>query len=48
MLTWAEVTAEILNSLTIEQKRYLKNKLGEYAQDFASLTTKRLAKNTDR
>lgn len=45
---WAEVTAEILNSLTIEQKRYLKNKLGEYAKDFASLTTKRLAKNTGR
>jgi hypothetical protein len=45
---WAEVTAEILNSLTSEQKRYLKNKLGEYAQDFVSLTTKRLAKNTDR
>jgi hypothetical protein len=42
-LEWAEVTAEILNSLTAEQKVYLKKKLGGYAQDFASLSTKRVA-----
>ncbi|MEI8400941.1 MAG: DUF6279 family lipoprotein [Alcaligenaceae bacterium] len=47
-LEWAEVTAEILNSLTAEQKVYFKKKLGGYAQDFASLTTKRLAQTTER
>ena len=45
---WAEVTAEILNSLTAEQKVYLKKKLGGYAQDFASLTTKRVAQQVER
>ena len=45
---WAEVTADILNSLTAEQKVYLKKKLGGYAQDFASLTTKRVAQQTER
>jgi hypothetical protein len=42
---WAQVTADVLNSLTPEQKIYLKKKLGGYAQDFASLTPKRLAQN---
>jgi hypothetical protein len=45
---WAEVTAVILNSLTTEQKVYLKKKLGGYAQDFANLTTKRVAQQTGR
>lgn len=45
---WAEVTAEILNSLTTEQKVYLKKKLGGYAQDFANLTTKRVAQQVER
>ena len=45
---WAEATAEVLNSLTVEQKVYLKKKLGGYAQDFASLTTKRVAQQTAR
>ena len=45
---WAEVTADILNSLTAEQKVYLKKKLGGYAQDFASLTTKRVAQQVER
>jgi hypothetical protein len=43
---WAQVTADVLNSLTPEQKIYLKKKLGGYAQDFASLTPKRLAQNS--
>lgn len=47
-LEWAQVTADILNSLTAEQKVYLKKKLGGYAQDFASLTTKRVAQETAR
>lgn len=42
---WAQVTADVLNSLTPEQRQYLKNKLGGYAQDFASLTPKRLAQS---
>ena len=37
---WAEVTATLLNSLTAEQKVYLKKKLGGYAQDLASLSAK--------
>jgi hypothetical protein len=40
---WAEMTAEVLNSLTVEQKAFLKKKLGGYAQDFASLRMKRVA-----
>ena len=40
---WAEMTAEVLNSLTVEQKAFLKKKLGGYAQDFASLSMKRVA-----
>ena len=47
-LEWAQVAADILNSLTAEQKVYLKKKLGGYAQDFASLTTKRVAQETAR
>lgn len=47
-LEWAQVTADILNSLTAEQKVYLKKKLGGYAQDFANLTTKRVAQETAR
>jgi hypothetical protein len=43
---WAQVTAEVLNSLTAEQKQYLKKKLGGYAQDFVSLTPKRLAQQS--
>jgi hypothetical protein len=42
---WAQATADVLNSLTPEQKIYLKKKLGGYAQDFANLTPKRLAQN---
>ena len=45
---WAEVTADILNSLTAEQKVYLKKKLGGYAEDFANLTTKRIAQQVER
>ncbi|NQW83889.1 MAG: hypothetical protein HQ450_08075 [Alcaligenaceae bacterium] len=45
---WAQVTAEVLNSLTPEQKTYLKKKLGVYAQDFASLTPKRLAQGSQK
>jgi len=45
---WAEATAEVLNSLTVEQKVYLKKKLVGYAQDFASLTSKRVAQQTAR
>jgi hypothetical protein len=45
---WAQVTAEVLNSLTAEQRQYLKKKLGGYAQDFASLTPKRLAQNNTK
>lgn len=45
---WAQVTAEVLNSLTAEQRQYLKKKLGGYAQDFASLTPKRLAQNNSK
>lgn len=43
---WAQATADVLNSLTSEQKIYLKKKLGGYAQDFASLTPKRLAQSS--
>jgi hypothetical protein len=45
---WAEVTAEILKSLTAEQKVYLKKKLGGYAQDFASLTAERVAQKAEK
>jgi len=40
---WAEVTAQILNSLTAGQKTYLKKQLTGYANDFASLTPKQFA-----
>jgi len=43
---WAQATADVLNSLTLEQKIYLKKMLGGYAQDFASLTPKRLAQSS--
>ena len=43
---WAEVTAQILNSLTSGQKTYLKKQLTGYAKDFASLTPKQLAQNS--
>ena len=42
---WAQTTAEILNSLTPTQTRYLKTKLRDYAEDFASLTPTRLAQS---
>ena len=42
---WAQATADVLNSLTSEQRIHLKKKLGGYAQDFASLAPKRLAQN---
>lgn len=42
---WAQTTAEVLNSLTPTQTRYLKTKLREYAEDFASLTPTRLAQS---
>lgn len=45
---WAEMTATILNSLTAEQKVYLKKKLGGYAQDFASLRAERVAQWSER
>jgi hypothetical protein len=45
---WAQATADVLNSLTPEQKIYLKKKLGGYAQDFASLTPKRLAQGSQK
>jgi hypothetical protein len=45
---WAGVTADILNSLTVEQKVYLKKKLGGYTQDFASLTTKRVTQQAEK
>jgi hypothetical protein len=40
---WAETTAALLNSMTPTQSRYLKTKLRDYAEDFASLTPTRLA-----
>jgi hypothetical protein len=40
---WAETTAVLLNSMTPTQSRYLKTKLRDYAEDFASLTPTRLA-----
>lgn len=40
---WAETTAALLNSMTPTQSRYLKTKLRDYAEDFASLTPPRLA-----
>ena len=43
---WAQATADVLNSLTPEQKIYRKKKLGGYAQDFASLTPKRLTQGS--
>ncbi len=42
---WAQVTAEVLNSLTPSQTRYLKTKLRDYADDFASLTPAQLAQS---
>ena len=44
-LEWAQATAEILNIANSEQKKYLQKKLRGYAQDFAALTPKRIAKN---
>jgi hypothetical protein len=44
-LEWAEATAEVLNVASPEQKKYLQKKLRGYAQDFAALTPKRMAKN---
>jgi hypothetical protein len=44
-LEWAQATAEILNLANPEQKKYLQKKLRGYAQDFAALTPKRIAKN---
>jgi hypothetical protein len=44
-LEWAQATAEILNIANPEQKKYLQKKLRGYAQDFAALTPKRIAKN---
>lgn len=44
-LEWAQATAEILNIATPEQKKFLQKKLLGYAQDFAALTPKRLARN---
>jgi hypothetical protein len=44
-LEWAQATAEILNLANPEQKQYLQKKLRGYAQDFAALTPKRVAKN---
>jgi hypothetical protein len=40
---WATTTAEVLNSLTPTQTRYLKSKLRDYANDFASLSPTRIA-----
>ena len=40
---WAETTAALLNSMTPTQSRYLKTKLREYSDDFASLTPTRVA-----
>jgi Family of unknown function (DUF6279) len=40
---WAETTAALLNSMTPTQNRYLKTKLREYSEDFASLTPMRVA-----
>jgi hypothetical protein len=44
-LEWAQATAEVLNIASPEQKRSLQKKLRSYAQDFAALTPKRIAKN---
>jgi len=44
-LEWAQATAEVLNIASPEQKKYLQKKLRSYAQDFAALTPKRIAKN---
>jgi len=44
-LEWAQATAEVLNLASPEQKRHLQKKLRSYAQDFAALTPKRIAKN---
>lgn len=44
-LEWAQATAEVLNITSPEQKKYLQKKLRGYAQDFAALTPKRIAKN---
>lgn len=44
-LEWAQATAEVLNDTSPEQKKYLQKKLRGYAQDFAALTPKRIAKN---
>ena len=44
-LEWAQATAEVLNAANSEQKKYLQKKLRGYAQDFAALTPKRIAKN---
>ena len=40
---WATTTAEVLNNLTSNQTRYLKGKLRDYADDFASLSPIRIA-----
>lgn len=44
-LQWAQATAEILNLASPEQKQFLQKKLNGYAQDFAALTPKRVARN---
>lgn len=44
-LEWAQATAEVLNIASPEQKISLQKKLRSYAQDFAALTPKRIAKN---
>lgn len=44
-LEWAQATAEVLNAASSEQKKYLQKKLRGYAQDFATLTPKKIAKN---
>lgn len=44
-LEWAQATAEVLNAASSEQKKYLQKKLRGYAQDFAALTPKKIAKN---
>jgi hypothetical protein len=44
-LEWAQATAEVLNVASPEQKKHLQKKLRGYAQDFAAVTPKRIAKN---
>lgn len=42
-MEWAQATAEILNSASPAQRKFLQNKLRGYAQDFAALTPKHVA-----